>query len=142
RDAAVPNRPIIGIADLGNAILGLSQRDDALGWSAASLARRFESSSTQERRSLARHLVAVLRAEVERIYADDLGIDGMDMRTSVRHLAAIARSADLERRADLREAAGERTPEYYLIREAHELVNDGRSDEVVWVSVGTTKLYR
>ena len=33
RDERGPNRPIIGIAALGNAILGLNQRDDALGWS-------------------------------------------------------------------------------------------------------------
>jgi hypothetical protein len=142
RDAAVPSRPIIGIAALGNAILGLSQRDDALGWSIASLARRLEGARTSERRRLARHLVAVLRVEVDRIYADDLGIDGLEPRVAVGHLATIERSADSGRRADLREAADERTSEYYLTRQAHELVSDGRADEVDWVGVATTKLYR
>lgn len=40
RDAAGPGRPVIGIAALGNAILGMSQRDDALGWSRSALERR------------------------------------------------------------------------------------------------------
>lgn len=56
RDEAGPNRPIIGIAALGNAILGLAQRDDALGWSVHSLARRLDSSSPAEQRKIVRHL--------------------------------------------------------------------------------------
>ena len=45
RDEAGPNRPIIGIAALGNAILGLNQRDDALGWSVRSLGKRLDAAS-------------------------------------------------------------------------------------------------
>jgi Domain of unknown function (DUF4338) len=142
RDAAASNRPIIGIAALGNAILGMSQRDDALGWSTASLASRLESSNTRERRRLGRHLIAVLREEVDRVYADDLGIRGLAPRDAIRRLAAVERSADSGRRSDLRQAADERTPEYFLIRDAHDLVEDGRADEVDWVGVATTKLYR
>ncbi len=142
RDDAGPGRPVIGIAALGNAILGLSQRDDSLGWSAASLVRRVESSSPSERRKIARHLVSFMRAERERIYADDLGLDGLAPTETVARLVNIERSADTARRTDLRRAGDDRTAEYSLIREAHNLVEDGRADDVDWVAVATTKLYR
>ena len=61
RDDAGPNRPVIGIAALGNAILGLNQRDDALGWSVKALARRLDAASSADRRRIARHF-AQLRA--------------------------------------------------------------------------------
>ena len=40
RDAALPERPLIGIAALGNPVLGLAKRDDHFGWSANGLERR------------------------------------------------------------------------------------------------------
>jgi len=142
RDDAGPGRPVIGIAALGNAILGMSQRDDALGWSAGSLMRRLEVSSPRDRRRIARHLVAVMRSEGERIYAGDLRIDGLERADAVRRLLEVERSADSARRFDLRQSADERTSEYLLIRDAHDLVEDGREDEVDWVAVATTQLYR
>jgi len=142
RDDAGPGRPVIGIAALGNAILGLSQRDDALGWCAGSLLRRFESGSSHERRKIARHLVAVMRAERDRIYADDLGLDGLTPAAAVARLLDIERSADSSRRGDLRRAGDERTTEYGLIRDAHDLVEEDRADEVDWVAVAMTMLYR
>jgi len=142
RDTAGPGRPVIGIAALGNAILGLSQRDDALGWAAGSLVRRVESGSSHERRKIARHLVAVMRAERDRIYVDDLGLDGLTPAAAVTRLLDIERSADSSRRGDLRRAGDERTTEYCLIRDAHDLVEEDRADEVDWVAVAMTKLYR
>src|SRR4029079_6238413 len=94
RDDAGPGRPVIGIAALGNAILGLSQRDDALGWSSASLARRLQSATSAERRKLARHLVNFMRAERERVYSADLGI------RRLRPESAVARLLETERLAD------------------------------------------
>lgn len=142
RDYAGPGRPVIGIAALGNAILGLSQRDDALGWSAASLARRFESASAPERRKLARHLVDFMRAEQERVYAPDLGIGRLRPATAVARLLEIERSADSARRGDLRRAGDDRTAEYSLIRVAHDMVEQGRPEDVDWVAVAKTQLYR
>jgi Druantia protein DruA len=142
RDDAGPGRPVIGIAALGNAILGMSQRDDALGWSAASLVRRFESSSAADRRRIARHLVAVMRAERDRIYADDLGIRPLIPAKAVARLYDIERSADTARRGDLQRAGDARTAEYCLIREAHDLVEQGRPDDVDWTAVAATQLYR
>lgn len=142
RDDAGPGRPVIGIAALGNAILGLSQRDDALGWSSASLARRFRSATASERGELARHLVDFMRAERERVYSADLGIGRLHPEAAVARLLDIERMADSARRADLRCAGDDRTAEYNLIRDAHDLVEDGRADDVDWAAVAKTQLYR
>jgi hypothetical protein len=142
RDDLGPGRPVIGIAALGNAILGLSQRDDALGWSSASLARRLESATSTERRKLARHLVDFMRAERDRVYSADLGIRRLRPETAVTRLAEIEHAADNARRIDLRRAGDERTAEYALIRDAHDLVERGRADDANWVAVAKTQLYR
>jgi hypothetical protein len=142
RDDAGPGRPIIGIAALGNAILGLSQRDDALGWSAASLTRRLEFAPAPDRRKLCRHLVDFMRAEQERVYATDLGLERLPPATAVARLLDIERSADSARRGDLRRAGDDRTAEYSLIRDAHDLVAQGRAEDVDWVAVAKTQLYR
>lgn len=142
RDDAGPGRPVIGIAALGNAILGLSQRDDALGWSSGSLARRLQSAASGERRKLARHLVDFMRAERERIYSADLGIRRLRPETAVARLLDTERNADSARRADLTKAGDDRTAEYELIRDAHDLVEHGHADDVNWVAVAKTQLYR
>jgi hypothetical protein len=142
RDDAGPNRPIIGIAALGNAILGLAQRDDALGWSVLSLARRLDSGSAQEQRKVVRHLLSFIRAEAERIYSDDFALDGLTPREAVAYLYENEQAADSARRGALQRAGDDRTAEYLLIREAHELVEQGRADDVDWVAVAKTQLYR
>lgn len=142
RDEAGPGSPVIGIAALGNAILGLSQRDDALGWSSASLARRLASATSGQRRKLARHLVDFMRAERERIYSADLGIRRLRPETAVRRLLDTERAADSARRVDLKRAGDDRTAEYRLIRDAHDLVEHGRADDVDWTAVARTQLYR
>lgn len=142
RDAAGPGQPVIGIAALGNAILGLSQRDDALGWSSASLIRRLRSATQGEVRKLARHLVGFMRAERDRVYSADLGVRGLRPETAIGRLTEIERIADSARRADLRRAGDDRTDEYDLIRDAHDLVEQDRADEVRWKAVAKTELYR
>lgn len=142
RDEAGPNRPIIGIAALGNAILGLAQRDDALGWSVHSLAQRLDTASTAEQRKVVRHLLAFIQSEAERIYTDDFDLAGLTRRDAVTYLYDTERSADSARRGALQRAGDDRTAEYLLIREAHNLVEEGRPDDVDWVGVATTQLYR
>ena len=51
-------------------------------------------------------------------------------------------AADSARRGALKAAGDERTAEYLLIREAHNLVEDGRPDDVDWIAVAKTQLYR
>ena len=142
RDEAGPGRPIIGIAALGNAILGLAQRDDALGWSVASLANRLKASSARQRRVIANHLLAFMQSERDRIYTRDLGIGRLNTTKAVERLQEIELQSDTARRGALREAGDERTAEYLLIRDAHKLVDEGPADEVRWVSVANTQLYR
>jgi hypothetical protein len=142
RDDAAPNRPIIGIAALGNAILGLNQRDDALGWSVKSLAKRLDESTPADRRKIARHLVAFCHAEVARIYARDFALSKLDRAGKVRFLEQIEIAADSARKQALHLAGDERTAEYELIREAHNKVADGRAENVNWVKVARTQLYR
>ena len=98
RDEAATNRPIIGIAALGNAILGLNQRDDALGWSIRSLARRLDEGIAAERntRSLT-HLLNVARDEVSKIYTEDFALDGLSHDQAVRYLERIEAQANSAR---------------------------------------------
>lgn len=142
RDEAGPNRPIIGIAALGSAILGLAQRDDALGWSSSALAHRLDSASESERERIVCHLLSFMRAETNRIYATDLDLDGLNSSEAIARLRVIERTADARRRDDLRRAGDERTAEYLLIREAHNLVENGRADDADWVAIAETNLYR
>jgi hypothetical protein len=142
RDEAVSSRPVIGIAALGNAILGLAQRDDALGWSVGAVARRLEMSGRGEQRRIARHLLNFMRGERERIYTDDFELNGLTDPDAIEYLRQVERSADSARKRDLQRAGDERTPEYLLIREAHNLVEEGRAEEVDWAAVARTHLYR
>ena len=142
RDERGPNRPIIGIAALGNAILGLNQRDDALGWSVGALSRRFEDSSPAGQLNLARHLVAFARAEVARVYARDFKLAGLTYEEKIRYLEGVEAAANTARRAALAAAGDERTAEYELIRRAHNLVQGGNSEKVNWVRIAETHLYR
>ena len=142
RDDAGPNRPIIGIAALGNAILGLNQRDDALGWSIRSLGQRLDDSTPADRRKIARHLIAFARGEVDRVYTRDLKLGRLSIAEKIARLEQIEAEADTARKVALSEAGDERTAEYELIRQAHTLVQAGKPDEVNWVKVAKTQLYR
>ena len=142
RDAAAPNRPIIGIAALGNAILGLNQRDDALGWSLRSLRQRLTGASHDEQSHLAQHLLARLQAEFARIYKEDLNIDLTDVGKTLAGLAIVEADASASRQAILAASGNDRTDDYQLTRDAHTLVEQGRAAEVNWVAVATTDLYR
>jgi hypothetical protein len=142
RDEAGPNHPVIGIAALGNAILGLSKRDDALGWSIPALDRRLDDATPGERRKLARHLVEFMREEVSWIYAEDFELAGLTPPDAVRYLEQAAAAAASSRRTALQEAGEDRTVDYLLTRKAHDLVEAGRADDVDWNAVARTDLYR
>ena len=142
RDDAVPSRPIIGIAGLGNPILGLSQRDKALGWSTSALTDRLESATRAERHKIARHFVDFMHTELERIYTDDLNIAHLQPEDAVARLLEIERAADSARRDDLSRAGDIRTAETNFIRRMHTLAEQGRTDDVNWTAIAKTQLYR
>lgn len=142
RDAAAPGQPIMGIAALGNAILGLSQRDEALGWSATSFRKRFCNAAPAGKRELMRHLVAFMQKERNNVYAGDFDLEGLSPSEAIAYLGNIERGADAARKADLSVAGSERTGEYSRIRDVHELAEAGESCDADWRSVAETHLYR
>lgn len=142
RDEADPSRPIIGIAALGNAILGLNQRDDALGWSVRALGKRLDAASPADRRKIARHLLAFIRAEVGMIYRADFKLARLTPERAIAYLEGIEAEAGSARRRDLTIAGDERTADYELIRDAHNLVQDGNAAMVTWTKIARTNLYR
>jgi hypothetical protein len=143
RDEAGPNRPIIGIAALGNAVLGLAQRDDALGWSPSSLRRRLLNAGADGRLVIGNHLLSVLRSDIQNIYAEDLPVGaGPWTITTVARLREAASAAAFSRRHALATAGEERSPDYQLIKAAHDDALDGDAAEVDWLRVAQTDLYR
>jgi hypothetical protein len=144
RDAALPERPLIGIAALGNPVLGLAKRDDHYGWSAKGLERRLADLSSRKRRELSAHFLKVLKDAIEATFSKDLGL-GPNPRPSA---AVVAKLEEIERKsAALRltrlDAAGEaRDGDYLLIRAAQNAADGGDVDAVDWTSVARTALYR
>jgi hypothetical protein len=142
RDAAAPGSPIIGIAALGNAILGLSQRDDALGWSSSALRRRFVSSTADEQTRLVQHLLSFLAKEQAAIYCADFDIEGRSEQDIVEYLAEAAKDSDAARKSDIGVAGDDRTEEYNRIRVIHDRAATGKTTDKDWAAVANTHLYR
>ena len=145
RDAALPERPLIGIAALGNPILGLSKRDDHFGWSATGLERRLPDLDARKRREMAGHLVRVLQDAIEGTYSGDLDVPANPLiaaRTTVSALEEIERRSAADRLSKLDAAGEERDADYLLIRGAQDAVDHGDVDSVDWESVARTALYR
>ncbi len=145
RDAALPERPLIGIAALGNPVLGLSKRDDHFGWSANGLERRLPDLSARKRREVAAHLVRVLRDAIESTFCADLGLppDPLGEATkTVALLEEIERRSAATRLARIDAAGDERDSDYFLIREAQNVADHGDIDSVDWEQVACTALYR
>lgn len=145
RDRARRERPLIGIAALGNPVLGLTKRDDYFGWSAHGLQTQLAGMTARKKRELSAHMMAVLWEGVQMTYADDLGLPTDPLAspaTTVAKLEELERLSAADRLANL-DAAGEgRDPDYLLIRGAHTAVESGNVDEIDWDRVACTALYR
>ena len=145
RDAALPERPLIGIAALGNPVLGMAKRDDHFGWSANGLERRLPDLDPSQQRELAAHLVRVLRAGLEATYSGDLGIPADPLiaaPATIAMLEEIERRSAAERLAKLDAAGEERDADYLLIRAAQNAADHGDVDSIDWERVARTALYR
>jgi hypothetical protein len=75
RDDAGADSPVLGIAALGNAVLGLAQRDEALGWTPDALRQRLERAPGRTKRALLELLWTTLQDAFGEIFADDLPLD-------------------------------------------------------------------
>jgi hypothetical protein len=145
RDGAREERPLIGIAALGNPVLGMAKRDDYYGWSAHGLQARLAGMTARKRRELSAHLVAVLWEGVSMTYSDDLALPVNPLASAsatVAKLEELERQSAADRLAKL-DAAGEaRDADYLLIRDAHKAADDGDVDAIDWEGVARTALYR
>ena len=141
RDGASSNRPVLGIAALGNAVLGLSQRDDALGWSVRALQGRLLASPSSERLEIARRLEATLVSAIDDVFVDDFDLSKPYGPLTLSRLAAIEDRANRRRMRALEEAADERTAEYHFVRMSHAAIEAGELASVDWKALATTDLY-
>ena len=141
RDAASENQPIIGIAALGNAVLGLAQRDEALGWSVASLRRRLAKADARERTVLAHRIVDTLHSAINDVYHADLVPELRHTAEVVERLRVIEQEAAARQQRAQERARDERTAEYHFIRDAHTALEGGKIDAVDWVALAKTDLY-
>lgn len=144
RDAAAPARPLIGIAALGNPVLGLAQRDYFYGWSVRALSERLEELSPRQQRQVAAHLYGVVSEGIAETYSADVLPEnwGDDWRTTVEVLEKLEQESAAKRLDQLGEAGEERDPEYRLIKAAHSAVDRGEEETVDWMEVARTALYK
>lgn len=101
RDAARPNHPVVGITALGNAVMQLTPRDDALGWTLGGLRR-----ALAEERVTDAELLDAFRQRVEDDYAE-VFVDDLPVP---QRLPDLVQDALLERLEVIeRQAVGKRT---------------------------------
>lgn len=144
RDGAVPGRPLIGIAALGNTVLGLAQRDDHAGWSVPGLRTRWGAIDEGTRVRLAQRLLGVLDDGIAETLSDDLLPGGIpeDWRPAVANLERIERASAEQRVEQLSHFSEPRDPDYRLIRAAHTAAQKGDFEGIDWQSLAGTALYR
>lgn len=135
RDGAAEGRPLIGIAALGNTVLGLAQRDDYAGWSATGFRARWNELDMRKRRRLAQRLVDVVEEGISGTFVEDLWPDGMadDWRDAVAHLERVERESAERRVEQLSDHGAPRDREYLAIRAVHTAVQKGDLDGIDWV---------
>ena len=73
RDAAQPHHPIMGITALGNAVMQLTCRDDALGWSREGIRAALASGEATDAEVLAALRTRIVE-DIGQVYLDDLPI--------------------------------------------------------------------
>ena len=144
RDGAAAGRPLIGIAALGNTVLGLAQRDDYAGWSARGLLTRLTKWSVRDRRRLAERLLGVVEEGIAETFSDDMwpgGIPG-DWLAAVAEAERMESAAARQRFALLSEDDGAHDDDYVAVRAAHAAAHKGDPGSVDWHALATTALYR
>lgn len=144
RDGALPERPLIGIAALGNPVLGLAQRDDYAGWSLRGLQSQMAKMDARKQRAVQKKLVQVLDEGIEEIYASDLfrGRRPKDWRVVVARLREIEQESADQRLEELGRKPDGRDEEYVTIRAAHTATSKGQGESVDWTAIAKTNLYR
>ena len=142
RDGAADGRPLIGIAALGNTVLGLAQRDDYAGWNSSGLRTRWAALDAQNRRRLANRLLEVVEEGVTGTFSDDIFPDGIsdDWRAAVAEAERIGSVAAGERVELLSDYEGERDEDYLAIRAAHTTAQQQDPSGIDWNALASTAL--
>ena len=144
RDGAADGRPLIGIAALGNTVLGLAQRDDYAGWSAKGLRSRWAELSARDRRRLVERLLDVIEGGIAETFSNDMWPDGIpgDWRVAVADAERMESTAVRQRLELLSDCDGARDDDYMTVRTAHAAAQKGVPGSVDWHALATTVLYR
>ena len=144
RDGAAEGRPLIGIAALGNTVLGLAQRDHYAGWSAKGLRTRWAKLSVRNRCRLAERLLEVVEEGIAETFSDDMWPDGIprDWHVAVAEAERIENAAAGQRVELLSDYDGARDDDYLTVRAAHSAAQKGDAASVDWHALATTALYR
>ena len=144
RDGGAEGRPLIGIAALGNTVLGLAQRDDYAGWSSKGLRTRWGQLSVRDRRRLAERLLGVVEGGIAETFSDDMwpgGIPG-DWRIAVAEAERMESTAARQRLGLLSDHDGARDDDYLAVRAVHTAAQKGVPGNVDWRALAKTALYR
>ena len=144
RDGAAEGRPLIGIAALGNTVLGLAQRDHYAGWSAKGLRTRWASMGLRDRRRLAARLSEVVDEGIAETFSDDIWPDGVpsDWRAAAATAERIKSEAADQRLELLSDSGVARDDDSLAVRAAHSAAQKGDPGSVDWHALATTLLYR
>ena len=144
RDGAGKGRPLIGIAALGNAVLGLAQRDDYAGWTAKGLHSHWAKLGREDRGQLAERLLEVIEGGIAETFSKDMWPDGIpaDWRVAVSEAERIESTASRQRDELLSDDETARDADYMTVRTAHTAAQKGVPSNVDWHALATTALYR
>ena len=145
RDGALPTRPLIGIAALGNPVLGLSQRDDYLGWSATGLQQKLSEWDDHKVCSMSNRIVSSLFSSIDETYRRDFNIPTdplKDTNQSLALLSEIEQSSLAERRRSTDRTGESLAEDRWLIGQAQNAIATGRPETIDWEEIAETPLYR
>ena len=143
RDHGAESQPIIGIAALGNPVLGLARRDDFAGWTLQSLRTRLAASSSEARTQTLKQLLSSVQDGIQSVYVDDFdfSIDDDDLPRTLHRLAEVEALHANNQLDEQERSGGTRTTEYREIRDAQNAIGKDSEASVDWVAVARTSLY-
>ena len=135
RDAAEPFHPVMGIAALSSAPVGLSVRDNRIGWTSEVVLERIKHKPSKK---WANWLHRTVDEAIDEIYKDDLIADGAISLKDLKHPSEVVIN-------NLREASHLHREEHYRLMQGEEYkisVTQAKSSEHWWAEQARTPLFR
>lgn len=136
RDAAAPNRPVIGIAALASSVVQQKVRDEHIGWDAETFVKDFVENPSKR---IARRLIDALHNLIDGIYLDDL-LNDSALKFRLKHLEDPNLEVIERLRKESKEArlSHQRNPRTAI----HKFFSEEPNDEAVWEQKARTMLFR